>query len=56
MGTITMRCDNSNDLDVFTKRVVPGSPTVIDMDVKVKRKNLSREGIFNFVLQFSVKT
>ena len=51
-----LRCDGSNDLNVFTKRVAPVSSTVIDMDVKVKRKNLSGEGIFNFVVQFSVKT
>ena len=51
-----LRCNDSDDLDVFTKRVVPGSLTVIDMDVKVKCKNLLGEDMFSFVIQYSVKT
>ena len=53
---IDKRCDDSDDSDIVITRVVPGSPMVIDIDVKVKPKNLSKEGMFNFLIQYLVKT
>ena len=53
---IDKRCDDSDDSDIVITRVVPGSPMVIDIDVKVEPKNLSEEGMFNFLIQYLVKT
>ena len=53
---IDKRCDDSDDSDIVITRVVPGSPMVIDIDVKVELKNLSEEGMFNFLIQYLVKT
>ena len=52
---INKRCDDSDDSDIITW-VVPGSPTVTDIDVKFEPKYLSEEGMFNFLIQYSVKT
>ena len=53
---IDKRCDDSDDLDILITRVVPGSPMVIDIDVKVEPKNLLEDGMFNFLFQYLVKT
>ena len=53
---IDKRCDDSDDSDIVITRVVPGSPVVIDIDVKVDLKNLSEEGMFNFLILYLVKT
>ena len=53
---IDKRCDDSDDSDIVIIRVVPDSPMVIDINVKVEPKNLSEEGMFNFLFQYLVKT
>lgn len=53
---IDKRCDNSDNSDIVITLVVPGSPMVINMDVKVEPKSLPEEGMFNFLIQYSVKT
>ena len=53
---IDKRCDDSDDSDIAITRVVPGSPMVIDEDVKDEPKNLLKEGMFNFLIQYLVKT
>ena len=50
------RCDDSDYSDIATTWLVPGSPTVVDIDVKVDTKNLFEKGMFKFLIQYSVKT
>ena len=53
---IDKRGDDSDDSDIVITRAVPGSPMVIDIDVKVELKNLLEVGMFNFLIQYLVKT